>query len=68
MFGKDLFIRITVHVFYVCVCVHVCVCVSFPFGFEGGMWKLIVLVPHHCLTIHFRYMEAKENGSEQQLK
>ena len=25
------------------------VCFSFPFGFEGGMWDLIVLVPYHCL-------------------
>ena len=23
---------------------------SFPFGFEGGLWDLIVLVPDHCLS------------------
>ena len=27
----------------------VCLCVSFPFGFEGWIWDLIVLVPDHCL-------------------
>ena len=27
------------------------VCLSFPFGLEGGMWDLIVLIPDHCLTI-----------------
>ena len=25
------------------------VCASFPFGFDGGMWDLIVLVHDHCL-------------------
>ena len=25
-------------------------CASFPFGFEDGMWDLIVLVPNHCLS------------------
>ena len=29
-----------------------CEC-SFPFGFEGGMWDLIVLLPDHCLSIYF---------------
>ena len=29
--------------------VSMCVCASFPFGFEGGMWNLIVLVLGHCL-------------------
>ena len=33
------------------VCAVVCQFVSmlFPFGFEGGMWNLIVLTPDHCL-------------------
>ena len=26
---------------------------SFPFGFESGMWDLIVLVPDHYLSIYF---------------
>ena len=32
------------------VTVYEYVCVSFPFGFEGGMWELIVPVPDHCLS------------------
>ena len=35
------------------VCVCVCVCVIFPFGFESGMWDLVVLIPDHCLPIYF---------------
>ena len=31
------------------------VCVSFPFGFEGGMWDLIIVIPDHCLSIYFSY-------------
>ena len=28
-------------------------CVSFfSFGFEGGMWDLIVLISDHCLSIY----------------
>ena len=25
----------------------------FPFGFEGGMWDLIVSVPDRCLSFYF---------------
>ena len=25
----------------------------FPFGIEGGMWDVIVLIPDHCLSIYF---------------
>ena len=25
----------------------------FPFGFEGGIWDIIVLVPDRCLSFHF---------------
>ena len=28
-----------------------CEC-AFPFGFEGGMWDSIVLVPDHCLSFY----------------
>ena len=29
------------------------VCVRFPFfGFEGGMWDFIVLVPGRCISIN----------------
>ncbi|MBV2113371.1 MAG: hypothetical protein KUF82_20660 [Candidatus Thiodiazotropha sp. (ex Ctena orbiculata)] len=38
--GEELFIRFTV-------------CASFPFGFEGGMWDLVVFVPGHCLSFCF---------------
>ena len=34
-------------------CVNVfnlCVCASLPFGFDGGMWDLFVLVPNHLLS------------------
>ena len=30
-----------------------CVCPPFPFGFEGGMWDLTVLIPDHCHYIYF---------------
>ena len=26
----------------------------FPFGFEGGVWDLIVLVPDHCLSFYLK--------------
>ena len=29
-----------------------CVC-PFPFGFEGGIRDLIVLIPNHCISIYF---------------
>ena len=29
------------------------VCLSFPFGFEDGMWDLIILIPDHSLSIYF---------------
>ena len=29
------------------------VCPSFPFGIEGGMWDVIVLIRDHCLSIYF---------------
>ena len=30
----------------------ICVCAAFPFGFEGWIWDLIVLVPDHCLSFY----------------
>ena len=51
---KELFIRFTVTVSFVNV-YHLCMCVSLPFGFESGMWDLIVLVPDHCLYFYFSY-------------
>ena len=31
--------------------VKFCVCPSFPFGIEGMVWDVIVLIPDHCLSI-----------------
>ena len=31
----------------------ICVGGSFPFGFEGRMWDLIVLVPEQCPSFYF---------------
>ena len=33
--------------------VHSVYCSSFPFGFEGGICDLVVLIPDHCLSIYF---------------
>ena len=33
--------------------VKFCVCPSFPFGIEGGMCDVSVLIPDHCLSIYF---------------
>ena len=35
--------------------VKFCVCPSFPFGIEGGMWDVIVLIPDHRLSIYLLY-------------
>ena len=51
LFGKEVFIWFTVRVFRECL--SVCVCASFPFGFKGGMWDLIVLVPGHAYLCTF---------------
>ena len=38
--------------------VNFSVCSSFPFGIEGGMWDVIVLIPDHCLSTYFTYVWA----------
>ena len=43
---------------FVCVCV--CACASSPFGFEGGMWDLIVLIPDYCLSFYFIYFVKRQ--------
>ena len=48
-FVKELLIFFTVRVF---VNVYQCVCLFF-FGFEGGMWYLIVSAPDQCLSFYF---------------
>ena len=47
-FGKELFIRLTLRVFRerLSICVFAC---FFSFGFESGMWDLIVLVTYYYL-------------------
>ena len=45
LFGKELFIRFTASAF--CKLPSIYVFSYFPFGFEGRMWDLIVLVPDH---------------------
>ena len=42
----------------------VCVCTSFSFGFDAGMWDLIVLIPDHCLSIYFSSLSKQEIGTE----
>ena len=34
--------------------VKFCVCPSLPFGTEGRIWVVIVLIPDHCLSIFFK--------------
>ena len=66
LFGKELFIPLTVHVF--CERLSVCVCSSFRFCFEVGMWNLIVLMADLCLSVYFvqllRMMSACSNKSK----
>ena len=50
LFGKELFIRFTASAFRKLPSIYVSS--YFPFGFEGRMWDLIVLVPDHCLSFY----------------
>ena len=34
----------------------------FPFGFEGGIWDLILSVPDHCLSFYFSYLIYRFNN------
>ena len=54
-----MFIRFTFRVQLSIFCVYL----SFPFGFEGGMWGLIVLIPDHCLSTYFKYQDKKDEHS-----
>ena len=36
----------------------ICVYDSFSFGFEGGVWDLMLLVPEHCLSFCFTLNKA----------
>ena len=44
-------------------CFWLCVCVSFPFGFEGGIWDLIVLIPDYYLSSYFSYTSVAKHLS-----
>ena len=35
---------------------ELCVCASFPFGYEGGMWDLILLIPDYCLCLYLHVL------------
>ena len=50
LFRKELFIRFTASAFRKLLSVYVFS--YFPFGFEGGMWDLIVSVPDHRLSFY----------------
>ena len=52
LFGKELFIRFTASAFRKLLSVYAFS--YFPFGFEGRMWDLIVLVPDHCSSFYFK--------------
>ena len=49
--GKELFIGFTASAFRKLLSIYV-FC-YFPFGLEGRMWDLIVLIPDHCLSFYF---------------
>ena len=48
---KELFIRVTVHVFPERLSIRACA--SFSFDFVGVIWNIIVLVSDHCLPSYF---------------
>ena len=51
LMNYHLFIRFTVRVFRELLSVSVYN--SFPFGFEGGIWDLILLMPEPSLLFYF---------------
>ena len=54
-----MFIRFTARAFRKLLSVYVFS--YFPFGFEGRIWDLIVLVPDHCLSFYFQYLIFRHN-------
>ena len=40
------------------------ICASFPFGFDGGIWDPIALIPDHCVFIHFTKSILSKHSSE----
>ena len=51
LFGKELFILFAASAFRKLSSIYVFS--YFPFGFEGGIWDLIVSVSDHCLSFYF---------------
>ena len=37
----------------------ICVFPSVPFGFDGGMWDLVIIFPDHCLSIYLEAIQRK---------
>ena len=56
VFGEGLFVWFALRVWHGGM--SVCECASFHFGFEGGMWDLIVLVLDHCHYFYFSMLET----------
>ena len=54
-----MFILLSLHIFRERL--PICACALLSFGFEGGIWNLIVLVPNRCLsfTLHYRFRNSK---------
>ena len=50
-FGKVLLTRLTIC--SLCILIFVNLVIS-RFGFEGGFWVLIALVPGHCILVTFK--------------
>ena len=52
LFREELFIRFTVRVYRK----SLSMCDSFHFGFDGGIWDLIILVPDPIIVLsNFKY-------------
>ena len=56
--------RLTVRVFRSWAFIKFCVCPSFPFGFEGGMWDVILFIPDHCLSVYSGSCSSKLENAE----
>ena len=41
--------------------VSIYVCAPFPFGFEGAMCDLIVLIKYHCLSFYLKLLFNRNN-------
>ena len=63
---KELVIRFTVRVFFERL--SICVWASLPFGFEGGMWELILLTPDPYLLSNFVTTQTSLLQNYEQIK